>query len=117
MGHVIGAASRLADRDTTWYHVAMAMTLRLTDELAEALRRKANAEHRSMQQVALAAIDAYVSQPTSGRRRSVPVTELMTLFSDLPPMDAAAFRAEQERYIDHEADFDAYERAPGADGL
>jgi hypothetical protein len=34
------------------------MTLRLSDEQTEALRRKAAAEHRSMQQVALAANSA-----------------------------------------------------------
>src|ERR1700691_2743531 len=49
--------------DTTRYHDAMAMTLRLSDEQTEQLRRKAEVEHRSMQQVALAAIDAYVHQP------------------------------------------------------
>src|ERR1700757_3286720 len=91
--------------DTTWYHLLMAMTLRLSDEQTEALRRKAEAEHRSMQQVALAAIDAYVQEPTLARRQAVPVTELMTLFRDLPPMNAEAFRAEQERYVDPEAHF------------
>src|SRR5450756_3158784 len=75
-----------------WYHVLMAMTLRLSDEQTEALRRKAEAEHRSMQQVAQAAIDAYVHQPTTLRRQSVPVAELTTLFGDLPPMNAAEFR-------------------------
>ena len=92
------------------YHLLMAMTLRLSDEQTEALRRKAEAEHRSMQQVALAAIDAYVHQATPARRLSVPVTELMTLFQDLPPMSAETFRAEQDRYADTEASFDAYER-------
>jgi hypothetical protein len=90
----------------------MAMTLRLSDEQTEALRRKAEAEHRSMQQVALAAIDAYVLQPTPARRQSVPVTELMTLFQDLPPMSADTFRADQGRYADAEAYFDAYDRRP-----
>ena len=37
-----------------------AKAFRLSDEQAEALRRKADAEHRSMQQVALAAIDAFL---------------------------------------------------------
>jgi len=93
------------------YHLLMAMTLRLSDEQTEALRRKAEAEHRSMQQVALAAIDAYVHQATTpARRQSVPVTELMTLFQDLPPMSAETFRAEQDRYADTEASFDAYAR-------
>jgi hypothetical protein len=86
------------------------MTLRLSDEQTEALRRKAEDEHRSMQQVALAAIDAYVHQPVPARRQSVPVTELMTLFQDLPTMNAEAFRADQDRYADTDAYFDAYER-------
>jgi hypothetical protein len=103
-GPVLGIA------DTTRYHLAMAMTLRLSDEQTEALRRKAEAEHRSMQQVALAAIDAYVHQATPARRQSVPVTELMTVFQDLPPMSVEAFRADQDRYADAEAYFDAYER-------
>jgi len=95
--------------DTTRYHMAMAMTLRLSDEQTEALRRKAEAEHRSMQQVALAAIDAYVHQATPARRQSVPAAELMTVFQDLPPMSAEALRADQDRYADAEAYFDAYE--------
>jgi hypothetical protein len=94
-----------------WYHSIMAMTLRLSDDQAEALRRKAEAEHRSMQQVALAAIDAYVHQATPARRQAVPVTELMALFQDLPPMSADALRAEQDGYVDADAYFDAYERA------
>jgi len=65
-----------------------------------------------MQQVALAAIDAYVHQATPVRRQSVPVSELMTLFQDLPPMSAEAFRTDQDRYADTEAYFDAYGRAP-----
>ena len=69
------------------------MTLRLTDEQTEALRRRAEAEHRSMQQVALAAIDAYVHRPAALRRReAVDVGELLDAFADLPPIDADAFR-------------------------
>ena len=94
-----------------WYHWFMAMTLRLSDEQTEALRRKAEAEHRSMQQVAQAAIDAYVHQPTPMRRQSVPAAELAALFGDLPPMNAADFRAEQNRCVDTDAYFDAYTRA------
>lgn len=86
------------------------MTLRLSEEQTEALRRKAEAEHRSMQQVALAAIDAYVHQVSPARRQSVPVTELMTVFGDLPPMSAETFRADQDRYADTEEYLDAYER-------
>ena len=38
----------------------VAMTLRLSDEQAEALRRRADKEGRSMQQVARAALDEYL---------------------------------------------------------
>ncbi len=110
LGHAGSMLAELGTTDTMRYHLLMAMTLRLSDEQTEALRRKAEAEHRSMQQVALAAIDAYVHQATPARRKSVPVTELMTLFQDLPPMDAETFRAEHDRYADTEASFDAYER-------
>jgi hypothetical protein len=47
-----------------WYHTGtiryVAMTLRLTDEQTDALRRRAEKEGRSMQQVALAALDEYL---------------------------------------------------------
>jgi hypothetical protein len=91
------------------------MTLRLTDEQTEALRRRAAAEHRSMQQVALAAIEAYVHQPASQRQRrqAVPVAELLDAFGDLPPMDIETLRDDQDRHIDTAARFDAYERARG----
>ena len=42
------------------YHRLVAMTLRLTEEQTEALRRRAAKEDRSMQQVALAALDDYL---------------------------------------------------------
>jgi len=38
----------------------MAMTLRLSDEQTDALRHRAEREGRSMQQVALAALDQYL---------------------------------------------------------
>jgi hypothetical protein len=38
----------------------VAMTLRLSDEQTEALRKRAEKEGRSMQQVALAALDDYL---------------------------------------------------------
>jgi predicted transcriptional regulator len=38
----------------------MAMTLRLTDEESEALRRRAELEHRSMQDVARQAVREYI---------------------------------------------------------
>jgi hypothetical protein len=90
--------------------LTVAMTLRLDDAQTEALRRKAKAEHRSMQQVAIAAIDAYVNQPTPQRRMAVPVSELMDIFADLSPVDAASFRADLDRSIDPEVHFDVYER-------
>lgn len=40
----------------------MAMTLRLTDDEAAALRAQAEREHRSMQEVARAAVRQYVAQ-------------------------------------------------------
>jgi Family of unknown function (DUF6290) len=40
--------------------VCMAMTLRLSDDETEALRRRAELEHRSMQEVARRAIREYV---------------------------------------------------------
>ena len=58
----------------------------------------------------IARIDAYVRQATPARRQSVPVTELMTVFQDLPPMSAEALRADQDRYADAAGYFDAYER-------
>ncbi len=44
-----------------WYHMTMAMNLRLTDSESAALRLKAAEEGRSMQEVARAAIAQYVS--------------------------------------------------------
>jgi predicted transcriptional regulator len=45
----------------------MPMTLRLTPAETEALRETARREHRSMQEVARAAIGEYVSRRTSRR--------------------------------------------------
>lgn len=42
----------------------MGMTLRTSDEQTEALRRQADAEGRSMQAVALSAIDEYIARRT-----------------------------------------------------
>jgi hypothetical protein len=44
-----------------WYRLFMAMNLRLTADETDALRRKAQQEGRSMQEVARSAIAAYVS--------------------------------------------------------
>lgn len=91
----------------------VAMTLRLTDDQSDALRRRAEAEHRSMQQVALSAIDAYVRQPAvqPQRRQAVGVAELLSTFSELPPMDVERFRADRDGDVDPAAYFDAYERS------
>lgn len=90
------------------------MTLRLSDEQVEALRRVAHIEHRSMQQVARAAIDEYVRRaPIARRRREVPASELVAAFADVPEIDSEAFRADQERHIDPYAHHDVYERARG----
>ncbi|GAB3599800.1 hypothetical protein GCM10027586_02260 [Kineococcus gypseus] len=47
------------------------MNLRLTDEETEALRRRAEQEGRSMQEVARAAIDQYVSQRPARLRAAI----------------------------------------------
>jgi hypothetical protein len=90
----------------------VAIKLRLTDEQTEALRSRAKAEHRSMQQVMLAAIDAYVRQSVSPsqRREAVPVTELLGAFAEMPSIDADAFRADQDRHVDSAAHLEAHER-------
>ena len=49
----------------------MAMTLRLSEEQTEALRRKAAEEGRSMQEVALTAVDQYVHNRPERLRRIV----------------------------------------------
>jgi predicted transcriptional regulator len=43
----------------------MAMTLRLTDEEAQALRRRADREQRSMQEVARQAVREYVERESN----------------------------------------------------
>ncbi len=46
------------------YHAGMGMTLRTSAEQTEALRKQAAAEGRSMQAVALSAIDEYIERRT-----------------------------------------------------
>lgn len=53
------------------YHSGMAMNLRLTDAESEALRKKAEQEGRSMQEVARAAIAQYVSERPQRLRASI----------------------------------------------
>jgi len=45
-----------------WYHMLMAMNLRLSPKQTEALRKTAAQDGISMQEAALAAIDAYTSR-------------------------------------------------------
>jgi|SRR5271156_467389 len=44
------------------YHLFMGMTLRPSEQQAEALRQQAAAEGRSMQAIALSAIDEYIAR-------------------------------------------------------
>jgi predicted transcriptional regulator len=71
------ALLRLAPR-STWgrtvplrYHLDMAMNLRLTDAESEALRKKAEQEGRSMQEVARVAIAQYVSERPQRLRAAI----------------------------------------------
>ena len=45
-----------------WYHLAMAMNLRLSPEQTKALKKAAAEDGISMQEAALRAIDAYTSR-------------------------------------------------------
>jgi len=54
-----------------WYHHAVAMTLRLTDEETEQLRLTAEAENRSMQDVAREAIREYTSRHVARRAQAL----------------------------------------------
>jgi len=45
-----------------WYHFHMAMTLRLSDKQSAALKKVAENEGTSMHEVALTAIDEYISK-------------------------------------------------------
>lgn len=53
------------------YHTDMAMNLRLTDAESEALRKRAEQEGRSMQEVARAAIAQYVSERPQRLRAAI----------------------------------------------
>lgn len=53
----------------------MAMTLRLTEEQTEALRKVAEVEGRSMQAVAIAAVEEYTTRRT--RRRDALIAEFV----------------------------------------
>lgn len=55
----------------TGYHLWVAMTLRLSDEEADALRAQAKRENRSMQEVAREAIRVYVSRRVQLREQAL----------------------------------------------
>ena len=53
---------KILDVVPRWYHLAMAMNLRLSPEQSEALKKAAAEDGISMQEAALRAIDAYTSR-------------------------------------------------------
>jgi predicted transcriptional regulator len=61
----------------------MAMTLRLTDDETEALRAQAEAEGRSMQDIARAAVREYVDRRTLRMRVEHALGELTPRYADL----------------------------------
>ncbi|SBS77903.1 conserved hypothetical protein [uncultured Mycobacterium sp.] len=56
----------------------MGMTLRTSDEQTDALRRQAAVEGRSMQAVALAAIDEYITRRAHKARVDTALERVMT---------------------------------------
>jgi hypothetical protein len=71
---IVGYSKRLP-RELWWYQpgtiTGMAMNLRLSDQEAAALRRKAAEQGRSMQEVARAAIAEYVSDRPARLRSAI----------------------------------------------
>ncbi|MEU8172651.1 DUF1778 domain-containing protein [Microbispora hainanensis] len=61
----------------------MAMTLRLTHEQTEALRRLAEKEGRSMQQIALDAIDDYLARVVDDEHTDLLAEKGARRFADL----------------------------------
>jgi hypothetical protein len=53
---------KILDVVPRWYHLAMAMNLRLSTEQTKALKKAAAEDGISMQEAALRAIDAYTSR-------------------------------------------------------
>jgi hypothetical protein len=54
--------NRAGERYRQWYHLGMAMTLRLDEQETEALRKRAEHEGRSMQEVARQAVRDYIER-------------------------------------------------------
>lgn len=65
------------------YHGFMAMTLRLSEEQTEALRREAEFEHRSMQEVVLRLVDEYLDHKARARKRDAALDEIVTKHKEL----------------------------------
>ncbi|MDP4509180.1 type II toxin-antitoxin system TacA family antitoxin [Nonomuraea turcica] len=61
----------------------MAMTLRLSDEQTDALRKRAEVEGRSMQQVALRAIDDYLQRVSDDEMTDALAAKGAQRFADL----------------------------------
>jgi len=61
----------------------MAMTLRLSDTQSEALRREAELEHRSMQEVVLNLVDGYLDRKSRTRKRDTAIDEIVTQHHEL----------------------------------
>ena len=61
-GPTLTSKERLSDSVPLWYHLCMAMNLRLSPKQTEELRKSAAQDGISMQEAALAAIDAYTSR-------------------------------------------------------
>jgi len=61
-GTTFAGQSGLTQMVPLWYHFHMAMNLRLSPKQTEALRKSAAQDGISMQEAALAAIDAYTSR-------------------------------------------------------
>lgn len=59
------------------------MTLRLSDEQTEALRKRAEAEGRSMQQIALRAIDDYLQRASEDELTDALAEKGAQRFADL----------------------------------
>jgi len=86
-------SSRTHPRDTAagvaehWYQsdtvAPMAMTLRLTDEQTAALRARADSEGRSMQQVAVSALDDYLLRAEDDERTDRLAAHGADRFADL----------------------------------
>ena len=65
----------------SWYRARMAMTLRLPPDVKEALRATAARENRSMQAVAIDAIERYTTERT--RRRDEILARILVEDKDL----------------------------------